>query len=209
MDLDICVLFDNLSKYCSAIYYGGSRVDPVIDNPHDYDYILFAKPLHKYGLCQYLRKNHFRERLSAKCRQGCQNKATSAKPSTESHYDLSQVRSVPYSQITWFSYLDPLMILVAGEDVCPKTDIINDHRVAFLKCLQEKANTLSAGVMRNSKRWYHILRGVYILTNNSYEVTNQQRLEINILHDLSEGWENVRDKTIKLLKELLLAEGLE
>ena len=210
MTLDVCALFDNLSNYCSAIYYGGSRVDPVINNPHDYDYILFAKPLHKYGLCQYLRKNHFREHLSAKCRQGCQNKITSIKISKEHpHYDLSQVRSVPYSKITWFSYLDPLMILVAGEDVCPKTDVIGEHRTAFLKCLQEKANDLSAGIMRNSKRWYHILRGVYILINNSYEVTDQQRIEINILHDLSEGWETVRDKTIKLLNELLLIEGLE
>lgn len=208
MALDICALFNNLSDYCSAVYYGGSRVDPVINNPHDYDYILFAKPLHKYGLCQYLRKNHFREGLSAKGNKAV--KTTSTKiPKEHQHYDLSQVRSVPYSKITWFSYLDPLMILVAGEDVCPKTDVIDEHRIAFLKCLQDKANELSTGLMRNSKRWYHILRGVYILINKSYEVTDQQRIEINILHDLSEGWETVRDKTIKLLNELLLTEGLE
>jgi hypothetical protein len=35
--------------------------------------------------------------------------------------------------------------------------------------------------------------------NNSYEVTDEQRKEINILHDLSDGWEDVRDKTIKLI----------
>jgi hypothetical protein len=49
------------------------------------------------------------------------------------------------------------------------------------------------------KRWYHILRGVYILWNNSYEVTEEQKREINILHDLSEGWEEIRDKTIILI----------
>jgi hypothetical protein len=38
--------------------------------------------------------------------------------------------------------------------------------------------------------------------NNSYEVTNEQKKEINILHDLSEGWEEIRDKTINLLSTL-------
>jgi hypothetical protein len=50
-----------------------------------------------------------------------------------------------------------------------------------------------------SKRWYHILRGIYILINNSYEVSEEQKKEINILHDLSEGWEAIRDKTILLM----------
>ena len=43
---------------------------------------------------------------------------------------------------------------------------------------------------------------VYILLNNSYEVTEEQKREINILHDLAEGWEKIRDKTIQLLDTL-------
>jgi hypothetical protein len=34
-------------------------------------------------------------------------------------------------------------------------------------------------------------------------VTEEQKKEINILHDLSDGWEKVRDKTILLLKQLI------
>ena len=34
---------------------------------------------------------------------------------------------------------------------------------------------------------YHILRGIYILMNNSYEVTKEQKREINILHDVTDG----------------------
>jgi hypothetical protein len=41
-----------------------------------------------------------------------------------------------------------------------------------------------------------------LLLNNSYEVSEEQRKKINILHDLSEGWELVRDKTIKLVNTL-------
>jgi hypothetical protein len=63
-------------------------------------------------------------------------------------------------------------------------------------------SALVNGKIKNQKRWYHILRGTYILINNSYEVDSRQREEINILHDLSEGWETIRDKTISLLTNL-------
>ena len=204
--MNIESIFTILAPYCSAIYYGGSRVDPIINNPHDYDYICFAKQHHRYGLVQCLRKHKLRAALSTKLRQ-----LTPPTPeeSTETNLiDFSQIRVFPYTQITWFSYLDSLMIKVTGEDICPKTDIINEHRVEFLKCLREKADLLLAGTMRNQKRWYHILRGIYILMNNSYDVTDQQRQEINMLHDLSDGWESIRDKTAKLLETLLLTEGL-
>ena len=117
-------------------------------------------------------------------------------------FDISQLRVYPYKEIDWFSYLDILMINVAGEDVCPKTDIIIKDRSLFLKDLQKKTLLLTSNKISNQKRWYHILRGVYILLNNSYEVTEEQKREINILHDLAEGWEDIRDKTIKLLETL-------
>jgi hypothetical protein len=91
---------------------------------------------------------------------------------------------------------------VIGEDVCPKTDIIVEHRAEFIKALKEKMELLLNGTIKNKKRWYHILRGVYILLNNSYEVTPDQRVEINILHDLSEGYEKLISKTIELVNLL-------
>lgn len=203
--LDIEAIFQLIEPYCAAVYYGGSRVDPVINNPHDYDYICFTKPLYKYGLLQCLRKNNLRATLSTKTKKTTQKVHEVSK---EFLADFSQVRAFPYTQITWFSYLDVLMIKLKGEDVCPKTDVIKEHRLEFLRCLYEKATLLKTGKMRNQKRWYHLLRGVYILQNNSYEVTEDQRKEINILHDLSEGWEAIRDKTIKLLEDLCKIEGI-
>jgi hypothetical protein len=94
------------------------------------------------------------------------------------------------------------MIKVIGDDVCPKTDIIYEYRSEFIKCLKEKVDELLCGKIKNQKRWYHLLRGAYILINNSYDVTPEQRAEINTLHDLSEGWEKVRDKTIELINTL-------
>jgi hypothetical protein len=194
MVIDTNSVFKVLSNYCAAIYYGGSRIDPVIDNPHDYDYICFAKHMQIQNLRRLLCKNNLTTT--------CSKNKTSSKEINDNLNDFSQIRGYPYTRITWFSYLDSLMIKVVGEDICPKTDVIYEHRHEFIKCLKEKADELLCGKIKNQKRWYHLLRGTYILINNSYDVTPEQRAEINTLHDLSEGWEKVRDKTIELVKNL-------
>ena len=184
-------IYNKLSYCCEGIYQGGSHVDPVIDNPHDYDYICFAK-----YLCRTKVRTHLIKLGLAK------SGSKSKKADSNWLLDFSQIRVYPYTQITWFSYLDKLMVLKAGNDICPKTDIISEYRTEFIAEMQQKVNLLLNGTITNQKRWYHILRGVYILLNNSYEVTEEQKREINILHDLAEGWEEIRDKTLQLLVSL-------
>jgi hypothetical protein len=209
--IDVQAIFNYIADDCVAVYYGGSRVDPVIDHPHDYDYICFAKRFRAQRLRQKLaalkltKAGSHRIHKKDKAVQ-IQTRTTGLNTSvteTNLDYDFSQIRGLPYDQITWFSYLDYLMIPIAGKDLNLKSiDIINEHRAEFIKCLKEKATDLTSGRMLNQKRWYHILRGIYILINNSYEVTPDQRREINILHDLAPGYEQIRDKTIELLKTL-------
>lgn len=183
-------VFSLIEDCCVAIYLGGSRVDPIIENPHDYDYICFAKHLKLATLIDKLNKLGFKQ----------QDGTEATKPKTL--LDLTQIRYYPYDQINWFSYLDHYMIKIIGDDVCTDLDIINRYRKDYLLDLKDKANKFLNTWTNASKRWYHILRGVYILLNNSYDVTEEQKREINILHDLSDGWENIRDKTIKLLENL-------
>ena len=190
--------FEELSKYCVGVYRGGSRVDPVINTPHDYDYICFSKPLNQHFLLNWLRRHKFISKEFFKLSRT----ANSNKNIETFSEDFSQIRVYPYTQITWFSYLDVLMQKVIGEDICPKTDIIKQHRQDFIVALKEKMTLLLNGVMKNQKRWYHLLRGAYILVNNSYEVSEEQKKEINILHDLTEGWDEIRDKTIQIVNSL-------
>ena len=182
----IKLYFDKLSPYCNAVYFGGSRVDPIIDNPHDFDYIWFVKPFWYYEFVTTLQSFDILD-------ESYINKTL---------LDVTQVREYPYTKIDWFSYLDVLMIKLFGDNVCPTTDIIVEHRQEFIESIKQKAAEIPQNKRLKSKRWYHILRGVYILLNNSYEVTEEQKREINILHDLAEGWEKIRDKTIQLLDTL-------
>ena len=193
--INLYKVYNQITDYCDAIYMGGSRVDPVIENPHDYDYICFAKTLQRHHLYRQLMS------LGLKV-TGSKLKKMSAKEKEKFHEDFSQVRVYPYTQISWFSYLDILMKHVVGKEVCPKTDVIVEHRKEFIVELKNKAEKLQRNIITNKKRWYHILRGVYILINNSYEVTEEQKREINILHDVTDGWEEIKEKTIQLLNNL-------
>jgi hypothetical protein len=95
-----------LSNYSRAIYKGGSRVDPIIENPHDYDYICFAKPFMKCILLAELRKKGFCRGQSANVTKFATNKIknkiinTINTKTTLNEIDLSQIRTVPYTQIT-------------------------------------------------------------------------------------------------------------
>ena len=196
LEKQIINTFSELSPDCIAIYKVGSRVDPVIDHPHDYDYIYFATPLHRHFLLNKLYKLGF---VTV-----ARNKYIFKGVKGDNILDLSQTRELSYSRITWFSYLDILMQKVVGEDVCPQTDIIYEHRQEFFNCIYEKMNLLLDNTIKNQKRWYHLLRGIYILINNSYEVFPEQKLEINILHDLTDGWEEIKNKTIQLIQDFKL-----
>ena len=202
-------IFSIIENHCAAIYLGGSRVDPVITNAHDYDCICFAKPSHYYELSVLLEKIGFKSEIAMEGKSHTTLKQLYQQSNIGLDLDLldiSQMRSYTFNKIDWFAYLDHYMIKFIGEDVCPKPDILGADKAAYLKDLKLKATELysrdwSEHPSRN-KRWYHILRGVYILLNNSYEVTEERKKEINILHDLAEGWEKIRDKTIQLLETL-------
>ena len=83
--------FSKIDKYCLAIYFGGSHVDPIIESPHDYDFICFAKPYQQHHLLRLLKKYNLRVGKSR----------LDLKSTKEEHTeDFSQVRIPPYGQIT-------------------------------------------------------------------------------------------------------------
>jgi hypothetical protein len=145
-------MFDNS---CEAIYFGGSHVDPVIMHPHDFDYISFAKPMRssqvlnkliKLGVAtKFYLQNNKKLKLIGTC-------ASNAYDQNESLVDFSQVRKYPYTQITWFSYLDVLMVKVIGNDVCPKTDVITEHRKEFFEAMYSRMKKLINKKHTGSKR---------------------------------------------------------
>lgn len=177
-------VYNYLQPYCIAIYLGGSMCEGIIKNTHDIDFICFSdKPVDmsyiRMGLHFYQKQHQLPE-----------------------NYDFLQVRTKQREEHSYGSYINKKMIKLVGEDINFTFDVIDKDREEYKQILRETVEKILSNKIRNQKRWYQILRGVYILINNSYELTEHQRKEINILHDLTNGWEKIKEKTINLVLTL-------
>jgi hypothetical protein len=90
-------VYSLINEHCEAIYLGGSRVDPVIDNAKDFDFICFAKQYKRTVLRNLLTKLGYRTAGSNKINAKKISRITEHKHNID---DFSQIRYYPYNQIT-------------------------------------------------------------------------------------------------------------
>lgn len=177
-------IYEYAQPYCIAVYLGGSLCENIIDNPHDIDFICFSElSSEKYPLGWKIQAFLKENPLVEEC-------------------DFVQIRTKQKEEHSYGSYINKRMIKLVGEDINFTFDVINKNRSEYIQILKDTVEKLLTGKIKNQKRWYQLLRGSYILINNSYEISKEQKNEINILHDLSDGWESLRDKTIEIINNL-------
>lgn len=177
-------IYEYSQPYCIAIYLGGSLCEDIIKNPHDVDFICFSNL------------------ASEKYQLGWKIQAFLKNNNLPEEYDFCQIRTKQKEEHAYGSYINKKMINLVGENINFNFDIIKTNRAEYIQILKSTVEELNLGKIKNQKRWYQIYRGICILLNNSYDVTEEQRKEINILHDLSDGWEQLRDKACMLLDTL-------
>ena len=166
-----------LQPYCIAIYLGGSYCQDYINNKGDVDFICFAdKPV---DMCHIRRLLHFYFR----------------KNECPENYDFIQVRTKQREEHAYGSYINKEMIKLIGQDIPFEFDVIDKDREEYKRILIETINKLDFGKIRNQKRWYQILRGYYILKNNSYELSEEEKEILNKVHDQEEDWEQYKIST--------------
>lgn len=83
-----------------------------------------------------------------------------------------------------------------GEELNNDYDILNEHRQEYIEYLLKYIEHLPL----NSKRWYSIIAGAYILKNNKYSFTKTQLKEIQAIHDKKEITEEIKEKILQMLK---------
>jgi len=185
-----------IGEDCEAIYLGGSRVNGVIANPHETDFVLVFDAKDRLELRRKTRIAHKAIREYAK-REGI-NVVTSI-----NYYDVKspdcvdaiQSRSSrvmldalgnPVDEHDQGSYVDRQMILLAGKPSMPDYDVLGKDRDNYVCHLKRAVRLLQAGSKRISeKRWYQVCIGTCMLENGSYELTDQQKHEANVLHDMA------------------------
>lgn len=167
-------IFNYLQPYCISIYLGGSLCEGIIENAHDIDFICFAdKPV---DMCHIRRLLFFYQR---------DNKLPE-------NFDFIQVRTKQREEHSYGAYINKKMIKLIGEDISFEFDVINKHRDEYKEILIDAIEKLNSKKIRNQKRWYQVLRGYYILKHNSYELTDEEKNIINIVHDQIADWEQYK-----------------
>lgn len=166
-------IYTQLQPYCKAIYFGGSRVDKYIENPHDYDYICVG---HNEEDCKEIRM-----KLHKILNTTFQN--------VVGLDDFIQVRNAEQEEHAYGSYINKMMIKIVGEDVEFTFDVINKDRTEYYYILREADTALFDNRIKNKKRYYQLLRGIFILQNNSYDLTEEQAKIVNEVHDQKPGCE--------------------
>lgn len=74
-------------------------------------------------------------------------------------------------------------------------DILGKDKEDYLANLRYEIN--SESFLRQmkktgrTKRLYHVLCGLYFIENGSYELTEEQKRNVNIAHDKTDGWEEL------------------
>lgn len=173
-------VFNYLQPYCIAIYLGGSMCDGIIDNTHDIDFICFSdKPI---DMCHIRRLLYFYQQ----------------RHQLPDYADFIQVRTKQREEHNYGSYINKRMIKIIGEDINFDFDVINTHREEYKQILIKTIDKLNHKKIRNQKRWYQVLRGYYIMKNNSYNVSDEERYILNIVHDQLNGWEQYKITAIDI-----------
>lgn len=175
-------VFAYLQPYCIAIYLGGSMCENIIEHPHDVDFICFSdRPIDMAHIRRLLYFYQNRNEIPKEC-------------------DFIQVRTKQKEEHSYGSYINKQMIKLIGEDIEFTFDVIGQHREEYKQILISTIDKLNNHKIKNQKRWYQILRGYYILLNNSYDVSTEEKDILNIVHDQRDNWEQYKITSADVLK---------
>lgn len=142
------------------VYKTGSAVNPYIGNPHDNDYIVFLSDseFDSFNQTKYADGHLMKRQLST-------------------YGDVVKVHS----------YLWGYMQLVEGEAVqLPNFFDKKDEWLAEAKTYLYYEGERKSPYDQNNKQrksFYHLLMGLYILENKSYQLTPIQSINVQLAHD--------------------------
>ena len=191
MNINFQELYEYLQPYCYAIYLGGSEVLGFINHPHDHDIILFTRDKNKnhhifirtmmaMQLNTYLQKHNITNAVFDNLLMHPQIK--------EDTLDFIQIRSISTEERAYGSYINKLMIKLAGNNVDFLFDVIDTDRKEYINTLKQTIEKLNDNNKPlNPKRWYQVYTGLCIVLNKSYTFTEEQKKNINILHDMDDS----------------------
>lgn len=167
-------LYELIKDKCYGFLLCGSSSLPWIKNKHDYDVaIIFKSKLHRHEIDSdkdvRLQFNNLKKELNVK-------------------YSISLLSRFEDSLINraWNYQNHYFQVLIGDIPFDYSYDIFNREYVNILKSNFEYVSNEYQDKNQIPKFLYHILTGIYMIQNNSYELTEEQIENINIVHDMED-----------------------
>lgn len=170
------IIYNAIKEHCIGIYVGGSFGISYLNSYHDIDIFI---------VCPNLEERKIVFKMIRKDNQELKNKVDYLKEKynamvlTTTLFDQQHFFGSSYQ----FHYKNDCVVF--GQEINFAQDILgnkNDY-IQMLKYLLEKVHYFKEKKNIILKDIYHILTGIYILQNNSYDFTSEQIENINICHE--------------------------
>ena len=179
-------IYNTVKNYCKCIYIAGSKASSYINNPEDTDVVIVCNDTND--------KIKTLKLLHTTCKE--------TKTTLKDNYNIVIIVSTVEKELQCREYCYQDYIMLFGDTTFqPFHDILNnveDYKAA----LRELHDRICEAP---NKKLYRLLTGIYILQNNSYQLTQEQIANINLCHDMADT-----DRMAELLeycREYLFDEG--
>jgi len=177
--------YELVKDFCKAVIVGGSRSAPYIYNPHDYDVIfLFDNEEDAFQSVKIFSQEHKKDKDWL----------------LENHLAFINMSQSFFEWILShrdYTYLTHYQEALFGNSDITRFNIL-EHKDEYRNVLKESIKFINKMYIEKeyiNKSLYHILIGLYILDNDSYDLTKEQLDNANIIHD---GKEEDKDKILEL-----------
>lgn len=149
----------DFTPWLKAVVRTGSTTIPWINSPHDVDYIFFVQDLKNGALLEGV-FNTFRK--NGNC--------------------IGIRQQWAHNNVPWL-YEYHYVKLIFGSIEIPQYDIFTMSK----HCKKVIVNCYDAILERHDKQakkdWYHVLTTIYLLQNGDYYLTEEQKENVNFIHD--------------------------
>lgn len=182
--MEIKEYYNLVKDHCISLYRTGSRVIPFITNVRDEDYFIYCENEDDIEYCKKIKMEH-REELQHKC-------------------IFFSIRN-EMIMARW-SYLYHYLQLLEGEDlhINEQFDILK-YKEEYIECLKSDKFLLNKFVRYEEndlsfKLYYYVLMGLYIIENDSYDLSREQKENICVAHARKlpiELYEYIKNKLYK------------
>lgn len=210
------IVEENNTKYTPLIYISGSSTIPFINNPHDIDVVAYLSnglSINNIWEYEWILRSALQNNIGKKVSviyYKLDDYYTIFDIRTSKECDKDHVRK--YGNVISNMFMQKYIIPIKDDlgylnSGYSPFDIIHSDPINFLNMSKIYLNSTEFKSLLKrygrAKILYKILCGIYFIENGSFDLTDEQKRNINIVHDRLNGYEELYQWCLRELSKLL------